>query len=812
MQDALFPTEDAEPSPAAKLSEHELASARYARVAVERGIDHRAAGGSSAADADGFTYRLPSDLDATPGDRVLVPLGRGNTPTNGVVLAVGGPELLAGFDPRKAKAILKVERLGLPTTVTDLARWIAQYYLSPLGMALAAMVPAAVKKGTGARTKAHIIRAETPTEPPKLTPSVTKAWAKIEALPDSTFPIEPRALADRIGSKTIAPINRLKDAGLLSQTQVETITARSRLFDAPAERARSASEGPPPPPSLPTLTSEQATAISAITQTLGTFTPHLLFGITGSGKTEVYLRLIQTVLDAGQSAIVLVPEIALTPQTSRRFQDRFAHAGVAVFHSGLSASQRHRAWADARAGNARVVVGARSAVFAPLTNVGLIVVDEEHDSSYKQDQLPRYHARDVAIKRAQLEACPVVLGSATPSLESWHNATRPNAKFHLHKLVTRPTGAVLPEVRIADIANERKLAAKRSTPFTPGAIGLGPTLLDALDETLLAGGQAILLLNRRGFAACVACRHQTCGWTLGCERCDARMVVHTRSAKPGQDPPRGHLKCHHCLAEQLAPTTCPDCQSRLILMGEGTQRLEDNLRAHMGAKHPTLPESAVARADSDALTHAAHYFELLDKFATGETKILLGTQMIAKGLDFPNVRLVGVVNADTALALPDFRASERTFQLITQVAGRAGRADHPGRVIVQTLSPDEPAIVCAQRHDYETFAAAELQTRRDAGLPPISRLARIVCRHKDPGEAEHRASDLAQRLRAHERLTVHGPMPCPLARINEHFRFAVEIYAANAPILIEALSAVRAQGALHADAHTAVDLDPVALL
>jgi primosomal protein N' (replication factor Y) len=803
MEHALFPSDESDAPPPV-----DPASARFARVAVERGIEHLDPGD------DGFTYRLPTpdqgQPDAAPGDRVTVPLGRGNTPTKGYILAVGGPELAGDYDPRKIKPVHRVERTGLPMPIVELARWIAHYYVCPIGMALAATVPAAVKKGTGARTKPALLRPDPPGDLPRLTKAPAAAWESIAALPGSTFPIEPRALADKIGARTLAPINRLKDAGLLTETTIERVSARSVLWTASHPDTAST-----PPPPVHTLTAEQATVIDGIAPDIDgpRFASHLLFGVTGSGKTEVYLQLIRRVIDAGRTALVLVPEIALTPQTSTRFRDRFADAGVAVLHSGLSQSQRHKAWDDARSGRARVVVGARSAVFAPLTDLGLIVVDEEHDPSYKQDQLPRYHARDVAIKRAQLERCPVLLGSATPALESWYNATGSTPKFTLWTLTERPTGAAMPEVRIVDVAAERRAAAESGHPFSPGSIGLGPTLLAALDRTLDDGGQAILLLNRRGFAACVACRNQRCGWTLGCERCDAKMVVHTRSAKPGQAPPRGHLKCHHCLAEQLAPNTCPECHSPLLALGEGTQRLEDDLRAHIATRHSADPDQIIARADSDALTHAAHYFELLDRFARGETRVLLGTQMIAKGLDFPNVRLVGVVNADTALAVPDFRATERTFQLITQVAGRAGRAEHPGTVIVQTLSPDEPAIVCAQTHDYRSFAQAEIESRRDFALPPISRMARVVCRDRDPGEAQHHAADIARRLRdIHAPITVNGPMPCPLARVNEHFRFAVEITASSPTILIDVLTRVRAQGSLRSDARTAVDLDPIALL
>jgi len=509
-----------------------------------------------------------------------------------------------------------------------------------------------------------------------------------------------------------------------------------------------------------------------------------------------------------------------------------------------------------------VVVGARSAIFAPLDSLGLIVVDEEHDSSYKQDQLPRYHARDVAVKRAQLLGCSVVLGSATPSLESYANAggrTAPTvrttatampasasagglrlaggpapaaaSKYTLHTLRTRATGAPMPKVEIVDLALERKLRAKDGGWRDSHLHLLGPTLERALGETLTRGGQAMLLLNRRGYANYIACPDQRCGWVKHCDDCDATMVYHLLFDRAsGSSRDAGFVRCHHCLAEHLLPRTCPVCSKKINTFGLGTQRVEEELERKLAHTHglraspgPAGEPVTMLRVDSDTMSTARDYFDALDRFARGEVRLLLGTQMIAKGLDFPNVQLVGVINADTALNLPDFRATERTFQLVSQVAGRAGRekvGDGAGRVIVQTMEPQAPSIRLAASHDYEAFASIELAVRSRAGLPPSGRMARIVCRDIDHLKAEAAATTVRARLDAAGtelgakagRLMIRGPMPCPISRIARHYRFSVELVAQSRGVVQALLGRLREQGLLKSDAHTAVDVDPVAML
>jgi len=776
----------------------ECSAGVFVRVAVERGLD-----------TAGLTYRQ-GDQPLAIGDRVHVPLGRGNTRTGGLVIAVGGAELLDGYDPRKIKPV--TERVGnvLPASLVELAQWISRFYLTPLGMVIGAMVPAAVKKSIGVRTIESIERtaqADRQEPLPKLTPSAAKAWAAIEQLPDETFPALPRNLATQSGAPNLGPINRLVEAGLLKR--IETEQARRFGQTDPILLNETA-----PPPSL---TQDQQQAVEGIeaARNAHAFGVHLLRGVTGSGKTEVYIHLIERALKTGRGAIVLVPEIALTPQTAGRFVSRLSSAGVEVLHSGLSASARNFAWSRLASGASRVAVGARSAVFSPIDRPAIIIVDEEHDSSYKQDQLPRYNARDAAIKRAQLDGAHVVLGSATPSLESWWNAhaNGPDGtpRFKLWELPNRVAGT-MPQVRIVGPRDRNSPDhTSQSKPITrDGWIGIGPILGDEMQRTLGENGQIMLLLNRRGFAAYVACSQGTCGWSLGCESCDARMVVHRAGLKPGQHAPRGYVRCHHCLAEQIIPRACPDCQQPVILFGLGIQRVQDELCARFGLQ----PDRDFARLDSDSVRKAGDYFSILDRFSKGELRLLLGTQMIAKGLDFPNVRLVGIINADTSLAQPDFRAAERTFQLVSQVSGRAGRGEHPGRVIVQTMHPNEPSIVWASRHDYASFAKRELSLRHANRQPPCARMARIVCRDRDATKAERNASEIARILRqnAGPGIRIEGPMPCVLSRVADHFRFGVEITAPNAPLLLALLTSLRSAGVLKSDAHTAVDVDPISLM
>jgi len=578
----------------------------------------------------------------------------------------------------------------------------------------------------------------------------------------------------------------------------------------------------------------------------GGFSVNLLMGVTGSGKTEVYLRCIREAVERGKRAIVLVPEIALTPQTVRRFTARFK--SVAILHSGLTATERHRYWQMISTGHAQVVVGARSAVFAPVPDLGVIVVDEEHEASYKQDQSPRYHARDVAIKRGQLENVPVILGSATPSLETYARvqatqrrsdeataqaterrsdaATKggeaasfpapfvaPSLRrsvasppYHLLHLPRRVRGLSMPHIELVDMKVENR--------FRRGVHLLGQRLEHLLRTTVESGHQAILLLNRRGYSNFVYC--SSCTNVVQCKYCDATMTYHrtagvnAQGATLAEGVHTGHLHCHYCLAVQKLPEKCPVCSKKLSLFGLGTQRVEEELRSK-------FPELKYARVDSDTMRGGRDYEALLGRFARGEVQVMLGTQMIAKGLDYPNVTLVGVISGDTALALPDFRAAERTFQLITQVAGRAGRGESAGRVVLQTFLPDDPAIQAAIRQDFAGFAKTELVHRREVGLPPFARMVRIVLRDDDQPRLHKRSEDLAAKLAeavARERGEVQtkGPMPCAISRIAGHYRNQIVMLAATPGPLQRVLAAVRDKGGLTKGEKVAVDVDPVSLL
>lgn len=773
-QPRLFSTESARDEP------YEA----FVRVALERGVDH----------PDGLTYAVPTTL-RTPevGQRVEAPLGRGDAPVAGYVLEVLPGSADLDIEIKRVKPLTRALGGGLPSRLVDLARWISRYYCCPIGMVFATMTPAAVRKGIGVVTKTMLqpaADARERAEHADLTPTVRDAWAAIGPLlaDDARWPVEPRDLQHALGLRTLAPINRLVRAGVLEEVSREIV--RAAWSDMPAYEA--------PPLNL---TAEQRVALSRLSDDFDKFAVHLLHGVTGSGKTEVYLAAIERVLARGESAIVLVPEISLTPQTAGRFLSRFRAHGVAVLHSGLTQAQRNQQWSAVASGAARVVVGARSAVFAPIPGrVGLIVVDEEHDTSYKQDQLPRYHARDVAIKRAQIEGRPVLLGSATPSLESFHNALE--GRFAISTMRERPGGMRLPRVVVVDLVEER-----RKRPWTEQRVRLlGPTLESALRRTLDADAQAILLLNRRGFANYICCPDHRCGWLLTCDDCDATMVFH----KDRRLDRGGVVRCHHCLAEKLLPERCPVCERKVSVFGLGTQRVEEEL----AREFPSLVVGdTLLRLDSDTMRGGKDYFDALERFRSGRARVLLGTQMVAKGLDFPGVRLVGVVHADTAVNLPDFRASERTFQLVSQVAGRAGRSVDAGLVVVQTLEPESPAIRFASRHDYTGFAEHELAQRREAGLPPITRMARVIVRDEDFAAANERAAEIAIALQHHaSRVQVGGPMPCPLSRVSGRHRIAVELIARHAADIQGALTALRNAGLAKSDDATAVDVDPISLL
>jgi len=521
------------------------------------------------------------------------------------------------------------------------------------------------------------------------------------------------------------------------------------------------------------------------------YTGLVLHGVTGSGKTEVYLHAIDSALKRGRGAIVLVPEISLTPQMVGRFEARFGDR-LALLHSQMGGGERYDEWMRVQRGEADVVVGARSAIFAPLADIGVIVIDEEHEGAYKQDSPPRYHAIGVARIRARQHEAVLVLGSATPSLESYHEAREGTGELALCELPLRIDSRPLPEVEIVDLRGETLMGAGGT---------FSQRLLDALEECLGRGEQAMLFLNRRGFSTFVMCRE--CGFTLACRHCSVSLIYHHGSRE---------MRCHHCDYRLPMPEICPSCESEDIgYKGLGTERVADQVtREFDGAK--------VLRMDRDTTSRKGAHADILRRFGRGEANVLIGTQMIAKGHDFPNVTLVGVLNADTGLNRPDFRASEGTFALLTQVAGRAGRADKPGRVLVQTYNPDHPAIVSASKHDYEAFYGHELEKRRENMYPPFTRLVNLTISHEDAAGAlkiaERVASELRRRgLRDEPRAPLQfvGPAAAPLARLRGQFRFHLLLKGESIERLREALlDALAALG--DEAAAVSVDVDPLDMM
>lgn len=771
-----------------------------AQVAVERSIDRY---------PDGLTYALPPHLaDIRAGEQVRVPLGRGDACVDGMVVRTLRTDQAPGIPLEKLKFVESRSSAApaMPGQLVELAQWISSYYVCPIGMTLASMTPSAVKRGVGTVTRTFVELSDDWETRLASTSRVSKQQKAVleamRALPVAARPVDIRDLAMHASLGTAEPIKRLVSAGILQSEERTSVEAAWRHHGNTLDTA-------------PTLTAEQQGIVDAVNASLGSgFSQHLLFGVTGAGKTEVYMQLVAKTLAAGKTALVLVPEIALTPQTGGRLLARFPKERVAILHSGLSASQRNQQWMMVASGQARLVMGARSAIFAPIpdASLGLIVVDEEHDGSYKQDQMPRYHGRDVAIRRAQLAHCPVLMGSATPSLESWFNATVKKTSS-LHVLRKRAPGLRLPQVEVVDFAAERKKFPDQRIHL------LGPTLAGAIQETLDTGGQILILLNRRGYANWIACADHRCGWMMRCDRCDAGMICHKLPSVTGSNATQ-YVRCHHCLSEQRLPKSCPSCSKQVTVFGLGVQKVEEEL----SRLHPSLVAgSTMLRIDADSMDTAADFHDALGRFGSGEVRLLVGTQMIAKGLDFPGVRLVGVVSADTALNLPDFRATERTFQLVSQVSGRCGRSADAGRAIVQTFQPDAPAIKLAAAHDFESFAREELALREKFALPPWRRMARVVVRDAVEEKAREMSETLARELTevasqspqedgSGSPVTVTGPMPCPIARIADRWRMQVEITATNAAMLGRFLTAARNSGVLRPGETFAVDVDPIALM
>lgn len=729
---------------------------------------------------DIYTYRIPERLKGRVelGARVRVPLGRGNTPTVGYCVSLEG-HIPEGIPPEAIKDLLDVldEPPLIDESMRSLTRWLASYYLCSWGQALDAVVPAGVKKAAGTRLFTCLVLPEEVRDQPDPADLSVKQREIMAVVRASRVPLTVHDAQRLAKCASLAPIAALRKRGLLHtvKRRLDRLTATAE--DAPAEAPRAPL----------TLTDEQRVALDAMESALDgpSFATFLLHGVTGSGKTEVYLSAIDRVVAAGREAIVLVPEISLTPQTIRRFKRRFPK--VAVLHSHLADAERHRHWKAIAAGEVQVVVGARSAVFAPTRNLGLIVIDEEHESTFKQETVPRYHARDIAVKRAHMLGIPVILGSATPALETWRNAQA--GRYTKLSLLRRVLDRPMPPVDVIDLRKEKPSAGN---PLG----GLSGPLRHSVRKALDDGGQVILLLNRRGYHTFILC--PKCGHVLQCPSCDIALTHHKHRRK---------TLCHGCDAENDPPASCPTCAGNLYYGGIGTERLEREVRE-------AFPDVAIARMDSDTTRSPGSHERVLSAFRAGDIRLLLGTQMIAKGLDFPNVTLVGVVSADTALHLPDFRAAERTFQLVAQVAGRTGRGDRPGRVLVQTFCPEASAIRCASRHDYEGFVADELPHRETHGAPPYGRMVRLILRGRNEEAVQRAVSALAGMIQeaAGPSVRVRGPAPAPIGKIKDLYRFHLLLGAPAPRPLQEVLHRVLAEYTPPAGIELAVDVDPISQL
>jgi len=761
----------------------------------------------SAADT-AFDYGVPDEIwPVGLGQRVEVPFGRKNKLEKGFCVESDVPleKSFAALDKeRKLKTVISVidKEPLLSTELMDLARWISGYYVCPLGQVLAAMVPAAVKKGAGVKTQRTVyLRIEASDAEKTIDELRGKKQKKIitylrqRKAFGSDSAIELQGLLDAAGCGR-EPLKRL------AEKKVVKIAQKTILKSLPVipKGISMKQEG------HILLNEDQQKALDSLKAQIDSdeFGVTLLHGVTDSGKTELYIRAIRKVLENGKSAIVLLPEIALTAQTVQRFNERFEK--IAVMHSGLTAAQRNVQWQKIKSGEARVVIGARSAVFAPLLSLGLIVVDEEHEPSYKQDTAPRYNGRDVAIKRAQLANAQCILGSATPSLETLSNC-RSRTHFHLLHLPKRVMDLPMPQMNLVDL---------RKGQITQKGINLiSEPLARHLKEILAKKEQAILLLNRRGYSNFVFC--PSCKHTLHCRNCDVTLTFHKSKAPrykrmrtvTGEHMNYGYAICHYCLAQTLVPEKCPLCGKGFAMIGLGSQRLEEELAGK-------FPDARISRIDSDSMA-SKDYYRLLQDFGEGRIDILAGTQMLAKGLHFPNVTLVGIISADTCLYLPDFRANERTFQLISQVAGRAGRSEKKGMVFVQTFLANQPAIRYAVTGDFDGFVKEELKHRRACNLPPFWRLAVIVLRDMKfdkleaaCGQMRHRIDRIIenQALKA----KVRGPMPAVISRIQRFHRMQIIIQAPEATTIQRLFSRLRTEPPIRPAVKVAIDIDPINLL
>lgn len=727
-----------------------------------------------------YSFAIPEPLtdDISAGQRVRVPFGKGNRLVDGFVLDVS--ECKWNSTLKFIDSIVD-HKSWLSGHLLELGKWLSDYYCTPAGRTLSVMVPAVVRKQSGYRRVRYVALSSALEDIVASSPRIgPKQRQLLEALSARGGSVEAASVCEQAGVST-ATLRQAVKRGWVSE-RIEKQPAAAPDFDQPIEE-----------PDF-SLNDEQRQACDQVGGYIDRreFKVLLLYGVSGSGKTEVYIDALKRAVSQGRQAIVLVPEIALTTQLVHRFASRLSD--VAVIHSGLTGTQRSLTWNAIHNGDKRVVIGARSAVFAPCKDLGLIVVDEEQEQSYKNQQAPRFHARDAAIKRAQLLGIPILLGSATPSLETWHNCNTQDHYRTLH-LTRRVAGLDMPKVEMVDMRDEEK--------SRHGFHLLSRLLEKRLEDTLARREQAVLLLNRRGYSHALFC--PSCKSRVLCHNCHASMVFHRTT---------GEAVCHHCYSKMPAPQHCadPSCGTRLLRFGVGTERVEEEIRRK-------FPDARVRRVDSDTMGNVRDYENVVAAFEAREFDIMVGTQMVAKGLDFPFVSLVGVVSADTALFLPDFRANESTFQLVTQVAGRAGRAKTGGRVVVQTLMGDLPVLQAAQKHDYDAFAEHELKVRRETHMPPFTRLTRWILSDVSESILKHAAAKFAETIReacSHLGLRsakVSGPFPSPLERMRKRYRYDVLLRNSNAQERRELLDYLKHNKKLNAKVQRVViDVDPVSFM
>lgn len=726
-------------------------------------------------------YSIPLHLSerVAIGSRVRVPLK--NRSVLGIVTGFSDESQIANLKP-----ILEVlgERPLVPPILLRLAEWMASYYLCSLDAAIRAVLPHAIRSEKIAPQTIKIVKliqnlsADEIETLSKRAPKQAQVVQTLLTQPEKEISV--KKLEEEVG-KCHQLLRSLQSAGII------------KLVETPIQRDPYGNEQFLQTSQL-VLNSEQEKALREILHAVenpATTKPILLHGVTGSGKTEVYLQIVELVLHLGKTAIILIPEISLAPQTVERFKSRFAHLQkeVAVLHSNLSEGQRYDEWFKIQTGAARVVIGARSAIFAPIQNLGIIIVDEEHDTSYKQEETPKYHARDMAVVRSRLEPCAILLGSATPSAESYYNVTI--GKYTLLELPHRVDGKKLPIIRIIDMKIQNKKAGS-----VQGV--LSPQLAEAIQNRLDKREQIILFLNRRGHSTSLQC--PTCGYVEMCTECSVAMTYHRQDEK---------LVCHICGQTKRAPKQCAKCGDKGILFfGVGTQKIEEIIRQR-------FPDARIQRMDSDSMASRDAHRTALSKFRARQIDILIGTQMIAKGLDFPGVTLVGIINADLALYLPDFRASERTFQLLTQVAGRAGRGDVEGEVLVQTYSPENPAIQFARHHDFQGFWEQENEFRRQFGHPPYSRLFLLTLRGKKENLVEFTAKTLRKKLQdgLPAGCFLGESISAPLSKAKGQYRFQILLRSPkNSSALSVHIRNVVANFPLPQEIILSIDVDPYNLL